>query len=75
MSKTSKKGDSLVSNSQDFVDELNRFFCRLDTVDDMLECDEICNNLPAGSSIVITEDAVGTSLSKLKLNKALAQMV
>ncbi len=36
--------------------------CRFD-VDDKLECDEICKNLPAGSSIDITEEAVARSLS------------
>lgn len=70
MRKNSKKFGSPVSNSQDFVDELNRFFCRFDTVDDKLYCDEFCKNLPAQSAIVIAEDAAGESLSKLKPNKA-----
>lgn len=52
-----------------FVDDLNRYFCRFD-VDDKQECDEICNNLSAGSSIDITEEAIAKSLSKLRPNTA-----
>lgn len=38
-------------------------------MDDRTECDEICKTLPVESSIVIREDDVATSLSKLKPNK------
>ena len=56
--------------AQSLVEEINTFFCRFDAVDDKGECDDICKNLPIGSPIFITEDAVAKSLTKLKPNKA-----
>lgn len=70
MGRSSKKGDSPVSNSQTFVHELNNFYCRFDTLDGRTECDEICKNLPVEMSLVINEDDVAASLFKLKPNKA-----
>lgn len=70
MGKSCKNGDSTVVCSQSLVDEMNMFFCRFDVVDDKAECDDICKNLPTGSPIFISENAVAKILTKLKPNKA-----
>ena len=69
MGKTNKKGENPANFSQSFVDELNTFFCRFDTMDDSAESEEICKNLPEGSPVFITEEAIGKCLAKLKPNK------
>ncbi len=57
------------SNCQTFINDLNNFYCRFDTVEGKTECDEICNNLSVEESIVIKETDVMASLRKLKSNK------
>ncbi len=70
MGKDSKRRDKIpVNDSQLFANTLNQYFSRFD-IDDRMECNEICKNLPPTSLIEITEEAVSRSLSKLKPGKA-----
>lgn len=63
MSRSGKKDDSFVNNSQNLVNDLNNFYCRFDTMYDRAECDEICKNLPEEISIFINEDDVAVFLN------------
>ena len=58
MDRASKKAVTPVNCSESFLNCLNDLYCRFDTVDDRTECDSICNNLRAESSIVIKEEDV-----------------
>lgn len=69
MGRSSNKSDSHVSSCPNFINDLNNFYCRLDTVDGRIECDEFCKNLTAETSVVVSEDDVAASLFKLKPNK------
>ncbi len=69
MGRSNKKDNSSVRNCQTFINDLNIFYCRFDTVEGKTECDEICNNLSVEESLVIKEMDVMASLRNLKSNK------
>lgn len=66
MCRSNKKDDSSMSNSQTFINDLNKFYSRFDTVDVKTECDDIRKNFSVETTIVINEADVMASLSKLK---------
>ncbi len=70
MSRASKKADTPVNTSESFLNELNTFYCRFDTVDDRTECHSICKHLHPEQSITIKEEDVAASLHRLKPNKS-----